>query len=133
MKSAAAQGLRYIAVGATCALAHNAVMIAGDLIGWHYALSATVSYVLVVLLGYLLHTRFTFKARPSPLGFLRYAAPMAGNYPASIAVLFVLCDLIGLPVPIAAPLGTVLLFAVNYAVVRWAILGAKPSSGASSG
>lgn len=125
MKALGSQGLRYLSVGATCAIVHNAVMIGGDLIGWHYVLSATVSYVIVVMLGYVLHTRFTFRARGSAAGFVKYAIPMAGNFPASIALMFVLCDLIGLAVPIAAPVATVLLFVANFAAARWAILGGK--------
>lgn len=129
---AAWEKLRYTFVGATCALVHNAVMIGGHFAGWHYVVSTVASYVIVVVLGYLLHTRFTFRAAGSWAGFVKYAVPMAGNFPASLALMFVLSDLIGLPVPVAAPVATVLLFIANYAVARWAILGAlfrTPSNG----
>jgi hypothetical protein len=35
----------------------------------------------------------------------------------------VLCDVMTLPVPIAAPLTTVIMFAVNYVFSKWAIVG----------
>ena len=117
------QRLRYVLVGVVCALVHNGVMIAGDLAGWHYVLSTVVSYIVCVVLGYVLHTRFTFRAAGSYAGFVKYAVPMAGNFTDSIALMFILCDLIGLSVPIAAPIATVLLFVANYAAARLAILG----------
>src|SRR6185503_14607244 len=90
---------RYLGVGLACAILHNVVMIAGDLAGWHYVASSFVSLVVVTVFGYLLHSRWTF--------------PGAERY--------VLVDLFGLPVPIAAPVVTVVLFAFNFTANRWAL------------
>jgi putative flippase GtrA len=114
---------RYLLVGIACALLHNAVMIGCDLFGIHYLPASLASYVIVVLCGFALHSRFTFERRPSTTSLLRYAAGMAANYPASIALMFVFCDLAGQPVVIAAPLATVLLFLSNFLTSRWAIVG----------
>jgi putative flippase GtrA len=96
-------------------------MIAGDLLGVHYLASSAVSFVLVVLWGYALHARFTFQAPMSSASLIRYAVAMASNYPLSVALLFVLCDLVGLPMAVAAPVVTAILFAWNFAAARWAI------------
>jgi putative flippase GtrA len=112
---------RYLAVAASCALVHNAVMIAGDLAGLHYVHSSAISFILVVAWGYAWHARFTFRAPASAASLMRYALAMAGNYPLSIALMFVLCDLMGVAVVVAAPLATVILVLWNFAVSRWAI------------
>jgi len=115
-------GHRYVVVGLACALLHNAVMIGGDLLGIHYVVSTLISYFVVVVFGFALHCGFTFSQPSSVRVFLRYAAGMATNYPASIVLMFLFCDGAGLSVAVAAPLTTVLLFAWNYLAARWAIV-----------
>jgi putative flippase GtrA len=115
--------LRYLVVAASCAIAHNAAMIAGDLAGLHYLQSTAISFVLVGLLGYALHVRFTFRVSPSAGSLTRYLLAMTGNCPLWIALMFVFCDLMGIAVAIAAPVATVMLFAWNFAASRWAITG----------
>lgn len=115
-------GLRFLIVGGTCALLHNLIMIAGDFAGLHYVVSSLISYCVVVVTGYALHRAFTFRGSAQNASFPRYALAMAANLPLSIAVMFVLVDLVGLPVFIAAPAATVLLFVWNFTVSRWAIV-----------
>jgi putative flippase GtrA len=114
---------RYLVVAASCALLHNAVMIGCDWLGIHYVPATGVSYVIVVLWGYVLHARFTFRQPMSARSLLRYALGMAANYPALIALMFVFCSLAGLAVAIAVPISTVILFAWNFVASRWAIAG----------
>ena len=52
--------------------------------------------------------------------FTRYALSGA-NHPPSLAGMFVLVDLAGLGVPIAAPAVTVMLAAFNFVAGRWAL------------
>ena len=118
----AATGARFALVGLVCAAAHNVIMIAGDFAGLHYGISLVVSYLLVVVLGFALHVRFTFGQPATREAFWRYAIAMVANYPATLALLFVLCDLAKIPVVIAAPIATVVMFAWNYIVTRWAIV-----------
>jgi len=113
---------RYLLVGVTCALLHNAVMIGCDLVGIHYVISSLISYVTVVIAGFALHSCFTFRQPVSADSFLRYAAGMATNYPASIVLMYLLCDVAGQTVPVAAPLATAILVAWNYLTSRWAIV-----------
>jgi putative flippase GtrA len=113
---------RFLGVGLACAILHNVVMIAGDLGGWHYVASSFVSLVVVTVFGYLLHSRWTFPgAERSRTSFVRYAVTVSANLPLSLAGLYVLVDLLGLPVPIAAPVVTVVLFAFNFTANRWAL------------
>jgi putative flippase GtrA len=117
---------RALAVGLTCALVHNAIMIAGDRIGLHYAVSLVFSFAIVVVIGYWLHSRWTFKAVVrSGTSFARYVSVASVNYPMSLAGMFVLVDLLGLSVPVASPVLTVILFAVNFAGNRWALSAAR--------
>ena len=113
---------RFLGVGLACALLHNAVMISGDFAGWHYVVSTSVSLVVVSLFGYVLHTRWTFPSAARGRGpFVRYAFAVSANYPLSLAGMFILVDLIGVPVVTAAPAVTVALFVFNYVANRWAL------------
>jgi putative flippase GtrA len=66
---------------------------------------------------------------PSARSFLRYALAMAANYPLTIALLFVMCDLASLPIVVAVPSATLLTFCWNFVVSRWAIVAGKTPAG----
>jgi putative flippase GtrA len=113
---------RYLAVGLACALLHNAIVIAGDSAGVHYAVSTLFSFAIVVVLGYRLHSGWTFPGTSrSGMSFARYAAMASANYPLSVAGMFVFVDRLGLTVPVASPIVTVLLTALNFFGNRWAL------------
>ena len=113
---------RFFTVGLACAALHNAIMIGGDWAGLHYVVSSFISFGVVVLFGYWLHSGWTFPgAERGGMTFARYALTMALNLPLSIAGMFVFVDLAGLGVPLAAPLVTVLLAAFNFIGGRWAL------------
>lgn len=113
---------RFVIVGLVCAAAHNAIMIAADWWQIHYALSSVLSYAIVVVLGFALHVGYTFGQSPSFASFGRYALAMAANYPFTLALLFVMCDLAGWPVAVAAPVATVMMMLWNFLASRWAIV-----------
>ena len=120
---------RFFSVGLLCALLHNAIMIGGDWLGLHYVASSLVSFAIVVLVGYLLHSAWTFPgAQRGALSFARYTLTMALNLPLSLAGMFVLVDLAGLGVPLAAPAVTVMLAAFNFVAGRWALRGRRAQS-----
>ena len=113
---------RFLLVSLSCALLHNALMVAGVWLGWHYAVSSVASFGCVVAVGYCLHSAWTFPAAGrSSVKFARYAVSMSLNLPAFIAGMFLAVDLAGLPVVIAAPLVTVVLWGMNFAATRWAL------------
>jgi putative flippase GtrA len=115
--------IAYLLVAGTCALLHNAILIGFDAIGIDYVTASIVSFVVVVLVGFTLHTQFTFRGPVVEHGLLRYAWAMAANLPLSIVALFIFHTLLSLPMFIAAPLSVVALFVVNFVLARWAIVG----------
>ena len=119
---------RYLAVGLACALLYNAIVIAGDWAGVHYAVSTLFAFAIVLALGYRLHSGWTFPgAARSGMSFARYTAMASANYPLSLAGMFVFVDLLGLSVPVATPIVTVLLTVVNFVGNRWALRAGRPS------
>lgn len=119
---------RALVVGLACALAHNVIMIVGDWIGLHYAVSLVFSFLIVVVLGYRLHSGWTFSgAARTRASFGRYALVASANYPASLCGMFVFVDLLKFSVPLASPIVTVLLFALNFAGNRWALRAGQSS------
>jgi putative flippase GtrA len=116
---------RYIVVGALCAVIYNIFMVLGDAIGVHYLWSTVVAFIALVLLGYLLHCRFTFSQPMSLSGLARYAAAMALTLPLSAGGMYVLRDLLRVPMTAAAPTVTVSLFVWNYLAARWAVIARR--------
>jgi putative flippase GtrA len=120
---------RFFSVGLLCALLHNAIMIGGDWFGLHYVASSFASFAIVVLVGYLLHSAWTFPgAQRGAMSFARYTVTMALNLPLSLAGMFVLVDVARLGVPVAAPTVTVMLAAFNFIGGRWALRARRAQS-----
>jgi putative flippase GtrA len=126
LKSPRARPLRYLIIGAFCAAAHNIVMIGADWIGLHYIWSTTASFLLVTPVAFWLHSRFTFGAALSWRNLQAFALGVAAGFPLSVLVMAVLCSGLDLPVLIAAPVATVILFSWNYVSARFAIIGRLP-------
>jgi len=116
------RGRRYLTVGALCAVIHNVIMIGADLAGLHYVLATIISFVVLTPLGYLLHSRFTFRQARSLAGFLRFTAGIAAAYPLSLGLMVLFCTALEWPVLIAAPLTTDVLIVYNYVSAHWAIV-----------
>ena len=123
MKSARLRPARYIIVGATCAALYNLVMILGERAGVGYVWSSICSLFAVIPAGYLLHAGFTFGKDLSWSAFLRFAGSILASFPISLLTIALLSSGAGLPMLIAAPLATLVLFVWNYAITHWAILG----------
>lgn len=114
--------IRYLIVVTICALVNNVLLIALVKLGFHYFTSIWLAYIPMVLFGYCLHVSVTFETRPTLAALARYGLAMLANYPLWIGSLFVLCDLLKMPILIAAPIGTVITFFGNYVATHWAIL-----------
>jgi putative flippase GtrA len=114
---------RYAQVGLICALLNNVVVIAMDRLGYHYAIGVTVAFLTVTLVGYLLHTTYTFGVRASRAGGMRFMAANLSSFPLAMGAMFVLCSGLELRASIAMPIATVLLFAWNFllahVVIAW--------------
>jgi putative flippase GtrA len=113
--------LRYAAVSGLCVLAHNAIMITADHLGHSILAGTLASFCAVVLMGYLLHSRYTFGASRNRRGFLRYAAAMAANVPLSAALTWGFTRPTGWPMAAGAPAAAFAALAMNYAASAWAM------------
>jgi putative flippase GtrA len=121
---------RYVVVGALCAGLYNLIMIAGDWAAVRYGVSPavsniasnTVAFVVNIAVGYTLHCKFTFSEPMSLRGLVRYTAAMLLNLPLSIGGIGLLHSLLRLPMWIASPLVTALLFGWNYVATHWAVV-----------
>ena len=113
---------RYVLVGALCAGLYNLIMIAGDALGVHFVASTVFAFVVNVLVGYTLHCRFTFSEPMTWPGLARYTAAMLLNLPLSIVGIWLLHDVVRLPIWLASPLLTAFLFAWNYVATHWAVV-----------
>ena len=118
---AAARPRRYILVGLFCAGLHNVVMIAADMARIHYTAALVISLAVTGLVGYVLHSVYTFERGIAGARLMRFISGLLVGFVINLALMFVLCDLVGLPVPIATPIATIALFVFNYAAARWAI------------
>lgn len=115
----------YGAIAALCIALHFIVMMTGDAIGVHYVFATTVSFVLCVLVGYALHSRYTFSVPPGTAGLARYTTAMALNFPLSIVTVWFFHDLLNQPMLVAAPASTLTTAIYNFLSSRWAITGRK--------
>ncbi|WP_426169857.1 GtrA family protein [Sandarakinorhabdus sp. DWP1-3-1] len=111
----------YTVIGAACAIMQNVVMIAGAALGAHYMPLAVLAFAIVTPLGYLLHARYTFVAPLSWRDFMRFASGIAAGFPLYFIVMATLCSGVGLPVVVAAPVATIVLYVWNYLSAHWAI------------
>ena len=119
---------RYTFVSATCAGLHNVIIFIGDKVGLHYALSTLISLGIVGLVGYLAHSRWVFPGtRGGVRSLAHYYLMASANIPLSLAGMFMIVDVIGASVPIAALMVTMVLFAWNYLATHW-IMRTRPYS-----
>lgn len=121
MRKVWSQVPRYAAVAITCAALHNIIMIALDELGVHYSLSLLASTCILVPFGFWLHCAFTFSVDRTCRAFWRYATVMVINLPLSFLFVWLSFDVMQLPMIIAAPLSTAMLFAWNYLASYWAV------------
>ncbi|NKI99994.1 GtrA family protein [Novosphingobium sp. SG707] len=121
-------GLAYGFVAATCLALHNGVMIATD---WAMrgagplAISSVgfaLSFIVVSLVGYVLHSHLTFREPMSFGRYGRYALAMSTNTPLALGVTWVLRGPVGLAMVYAAPLASCLMVGMNFLLSRWAIV-----------
>ena len=112
--------LAYGFVAGTCLALHNAAMIGVDWAarGRLSALGVTaagfaLSFVVVSVVGYLLHSWLTFR---EALSLSRY-----GRYALAMGVTWALRGPAGMPMDYASPLASSLMIVANFLLSRWAI------------
>lgn len=113
---------RYTIVGAFCAGIYNAIMIAGDALGAHFAVSTVVAFVIIVITGYALHCLYTFSERLNLRGFVRYTGAMLLTLPISLGGMWLLRDVARAPMWFASPFLTGVMFCLNFVAAHWAVV-----------
>lgn len=119
---------RFVVVGGLCALLSNAAVIVLVRYGFTSVVASLLAFPPVLLVGYALHSMFTFGAPATRATFARYALAVATNFPAFAALLYVFCDVLKVPVDIVAPAATAVIFLWSYMAARWALLLADRSA-----
>jgi putative flippase GtrA len=118
-------------VGACCAVLANVAVIALVREGLGDLQASALAFAPVLVIGYTLHSLFTFRARPSADSFLRYTLATLANFPLWAAALYLLGDLLHVPITVAAPVTTVMMFLWNYLAARWAFIRTRVERRAS--
>jgi len=113
---------RYAVGGAFCALLHNVIMIALDRVGVYYGVSLLISFAITTPVGYAFHSVVTFRKAWNWQGFRRYMTGITSAFFVSALLMFIFCTIMRVPVPIATPITTILMFFYNYVLARWSIL-----------
>lgn len=110
-------------ISAICLLLHNFILISLDVVGIGYGIATMVSYIIVVFVGYGLHSGFSFRSAHSLPAFARYAVAMLANVPAQWFLFWLLIDQLALSMAVSAPLSTAALTIYNFTTSRWAVKG----------
>ena len=113
---------RYAIGGVLCALIHNIIMISLDRAGFDYKISLLISFVVTAPLGYVFHSAITFQKAANWQRLQRYLVGVTSGFFVSALFMFLFCTVLRLPVPMATPIATALLFFYNYVLARWSIL-----------
>jgi putative flippase GtrA len=112
---------RYTIVSLFCLLIQNLILISSDFTGMHYQVAILLSTVILIPTGFMLQAYYTFAAERTWAAFIRYSAALGLNLPISMALAWVLCGLIELPMLAASPAISVILFGWNYFSSAWAL------------
>jgi putative flippase GtrA len=121
----------YVTVAGFCIILHNAVMIIADAGGMALWAAVLLSFTIVASAGYALHCAVTFRQPLALRGFARYTVAMSANVPLAFVTTWFWHEWVGLSMPVAAPLASVCMLAVNFMLGRWAIVAPNPRSPAA--
>lgn len=117
--------LPYLLVSGICLLLHNVVMIAAIHGGAPLVIAVGLSFCIVVVTGYVLHSLLSFRQPLSLARFWRYAAAMSLNMPLALVTIWLWKDIAGCPVVVAVPLATLTMLAANSLFSYWAIVAPR--------
>lgn len=113
--------IAYVVVAGLCLLLHNIILIAANGMGVPLWLAVLMSFTAVASVGYVLHAIFTFRQPLSLMRLARYALAMSANIPLAYVTTWFWYAAIGLPMPLAAPIASCCMLALNFVLGRWAI------------
>lgn len=111
----------YGIVSVFCFLLNNALLIGLDALHQPLIVSLLVSASILIVVGFLLQAKFTFESPLSWSAFGRYTMMMLPNVPLAYGLLWLLNELLLLPMYYAAPIATTLLVVWNFVGSFWAL------------
>lgn len=97
-------------------------MICGTQLGIAYPVVLILSFCITTPIGYLIHSVFTFAKARSWIRLQRFLLTAIMGFLGSMMLMVLLCTGLRVPVIVATPVATVLLFLWNFTSARWAIL-----------
>jgi putative flippase GtrA len=113
--------LRYLMVGAFCALLGILMQAIGVLVfGAHYALSTVVAFLILLPLSFYIHKTVTFQTQGplSPKRFLLYTLQWSAMLVVNIGLLALFVDVLHLHVGLAIPLVTLIIHVITFLYSR---------------
>lgn len=116
---------RYTLVALALAGLHNATLIGADAGGAHFIVAQAISAAILLPTGFLAMARFSYVVEANWGGFIRYSAALITNFPVAIAALWLLIEWMTLPMWLAAPISTAVLFIWNFMTSTLAFLPSK--------
>jgi putative flippase GtrA len=119
------QTFRYSVVSGLCLLLSVALIPLLVWWGLHYALATFAAFCLVAVLGFSLHSLWTFRVEYKLSSFIRYVSAIAINLPLGILLIAITHDLIGLSISTSSAVSWAALIVWNYLAARWAVLSQK--------
>ena len=122
VRSLVERGGRYSLVGIVCVLLNYAIIVAANAAGLHYIPAMLLAFALVTPIGFLLHSRFTFREPFRWQALWRFSAGAASAAPLAFAAMILLCSGLSLHVAIATPIATLIVFLWNFIAAHWAIV-----------
>ena len=112
---------RYTLVSIACAVLHNVILIAADAAGLGIIACQAASAAVLLPVGFYLQSEYTFACERSWRGFARYSAALITNFPVAVIALWFSRDLAALPMWVAAPISSVVLYCWNFVTSTWAL------------
>jgi putative flippase GtrA len=124
------QFARFLVVGAANTAASYAIYLA-LLSVVDYRIAYTIAFGAGLVGGYLAHARLVFGARPGARSAASYAATYGAMYVASLAVLYVAVDRLGVPRAYAMLAALALTVPTSFILLRWGFR--RPGAGDAEG
>ena len=113
----------YTLVSGFCFLLNNLILIGMDRAAAPLPLAIAASFLVCVIVGFVLHGRFSFHQPLESAAFARYVGAMSLNVPLAFASLWLCRHL--LRMEFAAPLATTATTLVNFTLCRFAFFGRR--------
>ena len=111
----------YGVVGSVCACASNGIIIGCSLAGLEYWQAAALSVAIVTPVSYVLQTRLTFGVEHSAKRLIRFLGSILMGAFLFLAIIGLLRNLLEMPIWVASPLATAIIFCWNYVASKWAV------------